>query len=980
MKSCRKFRAFILPIILTAATFASSFAPAVVFGAETVKVFEEPADDHTEDSSDASSDASFPKDSSGENASADLPDGAEPGTEQESVKDDRAKDSQEALSEDPDETAGEYDKADVSAPAASDKVSNTSNASESYENNESVSNSGTEGEESNSAETGDSYAQPEYSTDSVPSQDSVQVDPAVNPDLDSVSDTDLTDPLQDQEHLPITASSAAGQINPAEEFGLDADNDDAFAAYVNQELELSGDLRFDTGDIDMDADRMEKAYAYTLLNSVNRKVYNSLYREICDVAAGKRTDTVFSFSAGDAGLSGRSWSASELGISQIVANGSITEQAMDALDLKSGLDMNTVIMSLLADCPYELYWYDKEAGAEWGPFEYTAQWINGEWKISYSGDSLFPVRFYVSADYSASGRLNTFRVNQGIGNAVAKARETALSIVSRYNGRTDYEKLNGYKEAICDLTSYNDYVGSNMNAYAYGDPWQLIWVFDQDPGTEVVCEGYAKSFQYLCDLSSWHNIFRECICVTGRMSFNGASGSHMWNIVSLGNGNSYLVDITNCDDGSVGAGNGRTDLFLAGTGDSSSGRVCAQGNLNSGYSFGAPVNSSYSYDQDTRSNFDDQILTLAPGRPDENTSIDFNSAVISGITNKTYNGSQQTQNLNVVVGSLTLRPDKDYRVSYSNNTNAGTASLTVQGLGIYSGTHRRTFTIFKAAQSFRVSGAPTVESGKTTRINVSGAKETSTYYFVSSNPAVAAVAGDGTVTGNNLGTASITISTPETANYNAASWTVWITVNKVLKKPGYCHFVKWNNKNYTGCRIAWNKAVGAEGYQTQLCWTNGSHESITYVGPNTLYRDCKVYANHVSLMRVRAFYTLNGKKIFGPWSNMEFITPSPTKLTCKNVSSSSKNLKMKVSWPIIYGSNGYNVFITTNPNGKWSWNQSTAVKANALSAVITKCQGAKLKKNTRYYVRIVTRRKFKGVFCSVPMPAKNTYVGSFIIR
>lgn len=92
------------------------------------------------------------------------------------------------------------------------------------------------------------------------------------------------------------------------------------------------------------------------------------------------------------------------------------------------------------------------------------------------------------------------------------------------------------------------------------------------------------------------------------------------------------------------------------------------------------------------------------------------------------------------------------------------------------------------------------------------------------------------------------------------------------------------------------------------------------------------------------------------------------------------DLKMKVNWPIIYGSNGYNVFITTNPNGKWSWNQSTAVKANALSTVITKYQGKELKKNTRYYVRIVTRRKFKGVFCSVPMPAKNTYVGSFVIK
>ena len=352
---------------------------------------------------------------------------------------------------------------------------------------------------------------------------------------------------------------------------------------------------------------------------------------------------------------------------------------------------------------------------------------------------------------------------------------------------------------------------------------------------------------------------------------------------------------------------------------------------------------------------------------------------VTGISNRTYNGAAQTQAPVVKLGSRTLAAGTDYTVSYSNNINAGTAAVTITGKGNYAGTVSKTFTIAKAAQSFSVSGAPSVECGKTTKINAAGAKETSTYYFVSSNTAVAAVAGDGTVTGKNPGTASITISTPATANYNAATWTVTINVIKNLKKPGYCHFVKWNNKNYTGCRIAWNRAVGAEGYQTQLCWTNGSHESITNVGPNVLYRDCKVYANHVSLMRVRAFYTFNGQRIYGPWSNMEFITPSPTKLTCKNVSVGN-DLKMKVSWPIIYGSNGYNVFITTNPNGKWSWNQSTAVKANALSAVITKYQGGKLKKNTRYYVRIVTRRKFKGVFCSVPMPAKNTYVGSFIIK
>jgi hypothetical protein len=131
-------------------------------------------------------------------------------------------------------------------------------------------------------------------------------------------------------------------------------------------------------------------------------------------------------------------------------------------------------------------------------------------------------------------------------------------------------------------------------------------------------------------------------------------------------------------------------------------------------------------------------------------------------------------------------------------------------------------------------------------------------------------------------------------------------------------------------------------------------------------------------MMVRAFYMSGGQRKFGHWSNVEYITPSPTRLTAKNASSGT-NLKMNISWNIIYGCNGYNVFLTTNPNGTWYWNQSTAVKATATSAVITRFRGSAIRKNTRYYVRIVTRRQRNGVFCTVPMPASNTYIGSFII-
>jgi len=290
-------------------------------------------------------------------------------------------------------------------------------------------------------------------------------------------------------------------------------------------------------------------------------------------------------------------------------------------------------------------------------------------------------------------------------------------------------------------------------------------------------------------------------------------------------------------------------------------------------------------------------------------------------------------------------------------------------------------TISKAAQAFTAkAAAATVQAGRTTKITASGAKETAKYTYTSSDKSVATVSSDGTVTGKKAGTVTITVTTPETKNYKKGTKTVKVTVQAALKKPGNCHFVKWNNKKYTSCQIAWKKVAGADGYQTLLSWTDGSHASSKILKANVLSQNCAVAANHVSQLKVRAFVNTAGGRVYGPWSNVEYITPSPAAtFRFKNVSTASQ-LKAKISWNIIYGCNGYNVFVTTNPNGTWYWNQSTSVKANATSATITKYRGSKLKKNTTYYVRIVTRRKRNGVFCTVPMPAKNTYIGSFTIK
>ena len=62
----------------------------------------------------------------------------------------------------------------------------------------------------------------------------------------------------------------------------------------------------------------------------------------------------------------------------------------------------------------------------------------------------------------------------------------------------------------------------------------------------------------------------------------------------------------------------------------------------------------------------------------------------------TYNGQSQTPAVTVNFNGKLLKIGTDYMVSYSNNINAGTASVTVTGIGNYTATNKIGFTIQKA--------------------------------------------------------------------------------------------------------------------------------------------------------------------------------------------------------------------------------------------------------------------------------------------
>ncbi len=285
------------------------------------------------------------------------------------------------------------------------------------------------------------------------------------------------------------------------------------------------------------------------LTAAEQKIYEALETAVIEVAEGKRENgkITIDFEPGEL-----TWTAQELGLS------SIDDDNAFVVDEKAGELIEGLWYCLKLNLPFEMFW----ANNSWRWFTYEEHTDSSVWvtRLDCWLEALPAYRGGDDIEYD----LDTVDPDKiALGRAAA---ENAKAIVKANEGKSDYEKLTAYRDAICSLTSYNfDAEAENEKSgyQSYGNPWQLVYVFDNDPSTNVLCEGYSKAFKYLCDLSEFNGDV-TCYIAEGHMD----GGGHMWNVVRMGDGNFYLVDVTNSDTGMTGE---RGGLFL--TGASGSGRT-----------------------------------------------------------------------------------------------------------------------------------------------------------------------------------------------------------------------------------------------------------------------------------------------------------------------------------------------------------------------------------------------------------------------
>ena len=385
-------------------------------------------------------------------------------------------------------------------------------------------------------------------------------------------------------------------------------------------------------------------------------VYNEVKPMVKQVADGTRDSTIFEIPG--------TWAKtkSEWGITgAVISAGKLTAEASDAIEAAFNLD--ALMQRMLSEMPYELYWFDKTEG------------IGMSYGVSLSGEILtvknLKLSMYISQAYAkineGGATYDPLTADTAKTSAAKRAAENATQVVAANTAKSDHEKLKAYLDYIKDAVSYNNEAANN-NATPYGDPWQIIYVFDNDPSTNVVCEGYAKAFKHLCDLSSFSESDLFCSLVTGTMTVGTSAGPHMWNIVTIGSRN-YLVDVTNCDADTVGVPD---KLFLCGA---------AENVPSKKYTATAGSRSIvYEYDADTLSDYASSDLKLEE-MPYSPTSV--SGLTVSG-TIRSYGSASESITVTLVPigGSPLVKSVSGSSVTYSfTGVSAGNYTLKVQKKG-----------------------------------------------------------------------------------------------------------------------------------------------------------------------------------------------------------------------------------------------------------------------------------------------------------
>lgn len=353
----------------------------------------------------------------------------------------------------------------------------------------------------------------------------------------------------------------------------------------------------------------------------------------------------------------------------------------------------------------------------------------------------------------------------------------------------------------------------------------MIYVFDGDEATNVVCEGYAKAFQYLCDLDgiTYYSVSGTMNGGTGTLTVSAAGGDY--------NGTPYTATVTGtgvleneapeitycCDGGCINAGDHTASItfgrktasvtftiskaipaeLTAPTATAITyGNKLSASNLSDGWKWvdGTTIPNSITnhnaYIVVDDSNYD---YTGVDGYDSANhrvvrgVEVQLNKAALT-VTAKSYpikvGTALPTYDYTVagLVGNDTLPVSVAISCNAADSNTVGIYDITVSGeaaTSLYAITYvnGKLIVTDKEIQEITADDV-TMTYGEAKNIGASTSGDGEITYTVATGADVISVAADGTITALKAGTATVTINAAETDTYATAEATATVTVNK----------------------------------------------------------------------------------------------------------------------------------------------------------------------------------------------------------
>ena len=344
-------------------------------------------------------------------------------------------------------------------------------------------------------------------------------------------------------------------------------------------------------------------------------------------------------------------------------------------------------------------------------------------------------------------------------------------------------------------------------------------------------------------------------------------------------------------------------------------------------------------------------------------------ADVTGIENKTYTGKKRTiSGLKVKTSTTTLKKNKDYKVSYKNNKDFGTATITITGIGDNCrGTYKATFDIVpKAPESIKVSKA-TENSLKITWGESKYASRYQLYRATSKNGKYKKVyttkskdefsyTNKGLTSGQHYFYKVRAYKSVDGKKYYS-NWTEVKSKNTKLEDTTFTLAPDYNEKSIT-VKAKKNKDVG--GYIVYMK-KSGKYQKI-YSGKSAKFEVEDLAHNKNYSFKIRTYKKTDYGTIYGTKSDtksFKMVMPeAPEKLKASKKTTNS----VKIKWKAVENAEVYQIYRATKIDGKYKRVKSAKSAGSFID------EG--LKDGTTYYYkvrayRVIDKEKCYGDFSEV---------------